>query len=87
MTEFSHCPDCSAPLGKERTKCRCGWAAPAVQAQIQNPNHIPCADNATCRKPGRLWFPSMDLKARVCVDHATVRYLKGERDDVPVKRR
>jgi hypothetical protein len=30
MTDFSHCPDCSTPLGKDRAKCRCGWVKPAA---------------------------------------------------------
>lgn len=84
MTDFSHCPDCSAPLGKERTKCRCGWLAPVARAQAQNPNHVQCADHEQCRFPGRIWFPGMPRKQRVCVEHASARYARGEQDDVPV---
>jgi hypothetical protein len=81
MTDFSHCPDCSAPLGKERSKCRCGWAAPAVQARIQNPNYVPCADSDACRFPGRLWFRGLGSRQRVCVEHAAARYARGEHDE------
>lgn len=62
-------------------------AKPMLPAKPVAPGFVQCADDAECRKPGRLWFQSMDPKARVCVDHATARYLTGERDDVPVKRR
>lgn len=73
MTEYSHCPDCSAPLGKDRGKCRCGWTTPAALARELNPSHIPCADDPNCRKPGRLWLEGMPTKHRICVDHYYAR--------------
>jgi hypothetical protein len=86
MIDYSHCPDCSTPLGKDHSKCRCGWTAPAARDQIHQLNRVPCADDAQCRYPGRIWFPGMPRRERVCVEHASQRFARGEQDDVPVKR-
>jgi hypothetical protein len=86
MTEYSHCPDCSAPLGKERTKCRCGWMQPQA-AQVQaNPNHIPCSADSACRKPGRLFVEGMKPKDRICIVHYYQAIERGAKDAEPPKR-
>lgn len=81
MTEFSHCPDCSTPLGKDRAKCRCGWTSvkPETPAQPLPPGHIQCAANAGCRKPGRLWIEPYLRNERICVDHYYAELEKGAR--------
>ncbi len=35
--------------------------------------YMPCADDANCRRPGRMWVDGMDPKARVCVEHYYLR--------------
>jgi hypothetical protein len=69
MTEYTHCPDCSTHLGKDRTKCRCGWAMPQLVQMQENPNHIPCAADPNCRHCGRMWVEGLPQKARICIEH------------------
>jgi hypothetical protein len=86
MSDFSHCPDCSAPLGKERAKCRCGWIKPQA-AQVQaNPNHTPCAGDEACRYSGRIWVEGIDTSKRLCVEHY-YRYVDENRGKAPIEPR
>ena len=43
---------------------------PATELPV---GHVQCADDAQCRKPGRMWIEGMPAKARVCIEHFYVR--------------
>ena len=72
---MSQCPDCGGKLGTGAMKCRCGWGKPMLPTSAPNvdPGHIQCADDSSCRKPGRMWVEGMEAKARVCVEHYYAR--------------
>jgi hypothetical protein len=51
VTDFSHCPDCSTHLGKDRTRCRCGWVKPADAAYLVAGEPRPICRTVGCRQP------------------------------------
>lgn len=71
MKALTACPDCGGNLGKNATKCRCGWKAPgAVQAEVAAEKRItPCAADPACRYPGLMWVRSLRPDQRICVIH------------------
>ena len=71
------CPDCGGDLGKSATKCRCGWKSLQTALQESRPNFTPCAGNAGCRYPGRLWVRTLSSNERLCINHY---YLALEKD-------
>jgi hypothetical protein len=74
MTAFSHCPDCSTPLGKDRTKCRCGWVMPAERSEAAARPIVHC-DTVGCEQPA---FNRVDGKnlCRGCEDR--IRHEQAE---------
>lgn len=70
-----NCPDCGGTLGVKATQCRCGWGKKvALEPSPLGPNHVQCAADAACRKPGRISpiaenLPGYGPKDRICVDH------------------
>lgn len=67
---MSSCPDCGSALGKSATKCRCGWKSlQTVLQETNGPRYTPCAGNAACRFPGRLWVRTLGPTERLCINH------------------
>ncbi len=68
MSTRTQCPECHGHL-TDPNKCRCGWAMPQAKQIDANPNHVPCAADENCRKPGRMWVDGLLRHERICVEH------------------
>jgi hypothetical protein len=64
---LSACPDCGASLGRNASKCRCGWVTGPAKSEATG--GTPCAADPSCRYYGRLWNRNLLPHQRICVDH------------------
>jgi hypothetical protein len=69
---LSACPDCGANLGRNASKCRCGWCAPGTPQGPTEKPRVPCAADPACRYEGRIWHRKLTPRERVCVDHYSI---------------
>ena len=84
---MSRCPDCGSTLGKDATKCRCGWKSlQAVLREEGGPRFTPCAGNPACRYPGRMFVTGLDPNQRLCVNHYYIALENGAKDADPPRR-
>lgn len=41
--------------------------------------YVPCAADAACRKPGRMWVDGMGENERICIEHYYAALERGKR--------